>query len=44
MECSKLLALHHSRCGESRLRVVYKKYSKVENGGVALVSPAKSLL
>ncbi|CAN6805395.1 unnamed protein product [Brassica oleracea] len=44
MECSKLLALHHSRCGESRLRAVYKKYSKVENGGVALVSPAKSLL
>ncbi|KAF8118787.1 hypothetical protein N665_0002s0096 [Sinapis alba] len=44
LECSKLLALHHSRCGESRLRAVYKKYSKVENGGVALVSPAKSLL
>ncbi|CAH8292797.1 unnamed protein product [Eruca vesicaria subsp. sativa] len=44
MECSKLLALHHSRCGESRLRAVYKKYSKVENGGVALVSPAKTLL
>ncbi|CAF2118682.1 BnaA03g01900D [Brassica napus] len=44
MECSKLLALHHSRCAESRLRAVYKKYSKVENGGVALVSPAKSLL
>ncbi|KAF8097211.1 hypothetical protein N665_0293s0059 [Sinapis alba] len=44
MECSKLLALHHSRCGESRLRAVYKKYSKIENGGVALVSPAKSLL
>ncbi|KAF2581540.1 hypothetical protein F2Q68_00002554 [Brassica cretica] len=36
MECSKLLALHHSRCGESRLRAVYKKYSKVENGGVLL--------
>ncbi|KAH0936602.1 hypothetical protein HID58_004063 [Brassica napus] len=44
MECSKLLALHHSRCGESKLRAVYKKYSKIENGGVALVSPAKSLL
>lgn len=23
---------------------MYKKYSKAENGGVALVSPAKSLL
>ncbi|CAH8343981.1 unnamed protein product [Eruca vesicaria subsp. sativa] len=44
MECSKVLALHHSRCGEGRLRAVYKKYSKAENGGVALVSPAKSLL
>ncbi|KAJ4911684.1 Cyclin-B1-2 [Raphanus sativus] len=44
MECSKVLALHHSRCGESKLRAVYKKYSKIENGGVALVSPAKSLL
>ena len=43
-ECSKVLALHHSRCGESKLRAVYKKYSKIENGGVALVSPAKSLL
>ncbi|CAH2073904.1 unnamed protein product [Thlaspi arvense] len=44
MDCSKLLAFHHSKCGESRLRAVYKKYSKVEKGGVALVSPAKSLL
>ncbi|CAH8384475.1 unnamed protein product [Eruca vesicaria subsp. sativa] len=44
MECSKVLALHHSRCGESKLRAVYKKYSKAENGGVALVSPAKFLL
>ncbi|KAF3497082.1 hypothetical protein DY000_02056116 [Brassica cretica] len=43
MECSKLLALHHSRCGESRLRVVYKKYSKVENGGVLLLFHQPSL-
>ncbi|KAG2307330.1 hypothetical protein Bca52824_027078 [Brassica carinata] len=28
----------------SKVRAVYKKYSKIENGGVALVSPAKSLL
>ncbi|KAG2322751.1 hypothetical protein Bca52824_015964 [Brassica carinata] len=44
-ECSKLLALHHSEMRrESGLRAVYKKYSKIENGGgVALVS-AKSLL
>ncbi|CAN6872228.1 unnamed protein product, partial [Brassica oleracea] len=26
------------------VRAVYKKYSKIENGGVALVSPTKSLL
>ncbi|XP_019095802.1 PREDICTED: cyclin-B1-2-like [Camelina sativa] len=26
MDCSKLLAFLHSRCGESRLRAVYKKY------------------
>ncbi|ESQ40536.1 hypothetical protein EUTSA_v10013556mg [Eutrema salsugineum] len=44
MDCSKLLAFHHSRCGESRLRAAYKKYSKIEKGSVALVSPAKSLL
>ncbi|CAA7026761.1 unnamed protein product [Microthlaspi erraticum] len=44
MDCSKLLAFHHSRCGESRLRAVYKKYSKAEKGGVAMVSAAKSLL
>ncbi|XP_013594609.1 PREDICTED: uncharacterized protein LOC106302697 [Brassica oleracea var. oleracea] len=27
-----------------KVRAVYKKYSKIENGGVALVSPTKSLL
>ncbi|CAA7047072.1 unnamed protein product [Microthlaspi erraticum] len=43
IECSKVLAFHHSRCGESRLRAVYKKDSKAEKGGVALVSAAKSL-
>ncbi|KAG2312006.1 hypothetical protein Bca52824_023563 [Brassica carinata] len=30
--------------GFSKVRAVYRKYSKIENGGVALVSPAKSLL
>ncbi|KAJ4885798.1 Cyclin-B1-3 [Raphanus sativus] len=44
MECSKLLAFLHSRVGESKLRAVFKKYSKAERCAVALVSPAKSVL
>ncbi|WZY73928.1 hypothetical protein YC2023_006168 [Brassica napus] len=45
MECSKLLAFIHSRVGESKLRAVFKKYSKAERCAVALVSsPAKSPL
>ncbi|CAH2054043.1 unnamed protein product [Thlaspi arvense] len=44
MESSKLLALIHSRVGESKLRAVFKKYSKQERCAVALVSPAKSIL
>ncbi|CDY71908.1 BnaAnng39250D, partial [Brassica napus] len=43
--CSKLLAFIHSRVGESKLRAVFKKYSKAERCAVALVSsPAKSPL
>ncbi|XP_048608309.1 cyclin-B1-3 isoform X1 [Brassica napus] len=45
MDCSKLLAFIHSRVGESKLRAVFKKYSKAERCAVALVSsPAKSPL
>ncbi|XP_018462120.1 cyclin-B1-3 [Raphanus sativus] len=44
MDCSKLLAYIHSRVGESKLRAVFKKYSKAERCAVALVSPAKSVL
>ncbi|KAJ0244153.1 Cyclin-B1-3 [Hirschfeldia incana] len=44
MDCSKLLAFIHSRVGESKLQAVFKKYSKAERCGVALVSPAKSVL
>lgn len=44
-DCSKLLAFIHSRVGESKLRAVFKKYSKAERCAVALVSsPAKSPL
>ncbi|KAF8046477.1 hypothetical protein N665_3662s0004 [Sinapis alba] len=44
MDCSKLLAYIHSRVGESKLRAVFKKYSKAERCAVALISPAKSVL
>ncbi|KAG2318008.1 hypothetical protein Bca52824_021130 [Brassica carinata] len=43
-DCSKLLAFIHSRVGESKLRAVFKKYSKAERCAVALVLPAKSVL
>ncbi|XP_010486814.1 PREDICTED: cyclin-B1-3-like [Camelina sativa] len=44
MDCSKLLAFVHSSVEESRLQGVFKKYSKLGRGAVALISPAKSLL
>ncbi|KAL1204684.1 Cyclin-B1-3 [Cardamine amara subsp. amara] len=44
MDCSKLLAFIHSGVGESKLRGVFKKYSKLGRGAVSLISPAKSLL
>ncbi|XP_010496655.1 PREDICTED: cyclin-B1-3-like [Camelina sativa] len=44
MDCSKLLAFIHSSVEESRLQGVFKKYSKLGRGAVALISPAKSLL
>ncbi|XP_010464862.1 PREDICTED: cyclin-B1-3-like [Camelina sativa] len=44
MDCSKLLAFVHSSVEESRLQGVFKKYSRLGRGAVALISPAKSLL
>lgn len=43
-ECARLLVSFHMAAPESRLRAVYKKFSKPVNGIVALRSPAKSLL
>ncbi|KNA24708.1 hypothetical protein SOVF_012870 isoform A [Spinacia oleracea] len=43
-ECAKLLVSFHMAAPENRLRAVYKKFSKPDNGAVALRSPAKSLL
>lgn len=42
--CAKRLALIHSRVGESKLRAVFKKYSRSERFAVALVTPAESLV
>ncbi|XP_057527417.1 G2/mitotic-specific cyclin S13-7-like isoform X1 [Amaranthus tricolor] len=44
MECARLLVSFHVAAPESKLRAVYKKFSKPENGTVALRSPAKALL
>ncbi|XP_038719428.1 G2/mitotic-specific cyclin S13-7-like [Tripterygium wilfordii] len=44
MGCAKLLALFHSKAAESKLQVVYRKYSNPQRGAVAILPPAKSLL
>ncbi|GAB4850546.1 G2/mitotic-specific cyclin S13-6, variant 2 [Ancistrocladus abbreviatus] len=43
-DCAKLLVGLHSMAPESKLKAVYKKFSKPDFGAVALRSPAKSLL
>ncbi|KAJ4838576.1 G2/mitotic-specific cyclin S13-6 [Turnera subulata] len=43
-ECAALLAYYHTRAPENKLQTVYRKYSHPQRGGVALRSPAKSLL
>ncbi|KAL8139343.1 hypothetical protein V2J09_005364 [Rumex salicifolius] len=42
--CAKLLVNLHSMAPESKLRAVYKKFSKSDFDSVALKSPAKNLL
>nr|CAA71243.1 mitotic cyclin [Oxybasis rubra] len=44
LECARLLVSFHMAAPEGRLRAVYKKFSKPDNGAVALRPPAKSLL
>ncbi|XXG50629.1 hypothetical protein AAC387_Pa02g4600 [Persea americana] len=41
MDCAKLLVNFHSLAAESKLKVVYRKYSSLERGAVALFPPAK---
>ncbi|KAL9454990.1 hypothetical protein AB3S75_010404 [Citrus x aurantiifolia] len=42
--CAKLLVKFHSAAVESKLKAVYKKFSSLDCGAVALLKPAKSLL
>ncbi|XP_021297377.1 G2/mitotic-specific cyclin S13-7-like isoform X2 [Herrania umbratica] len=44
MECARLLAFFHSKAAESRLQVVYRKYSNSQRGAVALLPPPQTLL
>ncbi|KAF8026402.1 hypothetical protein BT93_F3018 [Corymbia citriodora subsp. variegata] len=43
MECAKFLVGLHSGAAESKLKAAYRKFSSPEQGGVALLTPAKSL-
>lgn len=40
-DCAKLLVGYHSQAAESKLKAVFKKFSKTDCGAVALHSPAK---
>ncbi|KAA3472133.1 G2/mitotic-specific cyclin S13-7-like [Gossypium australe] len=44
MECAKLLACFHSKAIDSRLQVVYRKYSSSLRGAVALIPACQKLL
>nr|QYW07115.1 cyclin B1-1 [Dimocarpus longan] len=44
MDCAKMLVYFHSKAAETKLKVVYRKYSSPQRGSVALLSPAKALL
>ncbi|OMO53900.1 hypothetical protein CCACVL1_28253 [Corchorus capsularis] len=44
LECAKLLVCFHAKAPQSRLQVVYKKYSSSQKGAVALLQPCQALL
>ncbi|XP_012434869.1 G2/mitotic-specific cyclin S13-7 [Gossypium raimondii] len=44
MECAKLMACFHSKAVDSRLQVVYRKYSSSLRGAVALIPACQNLL
>eukprot|EP00261_Vitis_vinifera_P034716 XP_019075959.1 PREDICTED: G2/mitotic-specific cyclin-2 isoform X4 [Vitis vinifera] len=43
MDCAKLLVSFHLGAAENKLKAVYQKFSELERGAVAHVSPAKNL-
>ncbi|XP_051226359.1 cyclin-B1-1 [Lolium perenne] len=43
LDCAKILVTSHSTAPESKLKVVYKKYSSEKLGGVALRPPATEI-
>ncbi|OMO90080.1 hypothetical protein COLO4_19402 [Corchorus olitorius] len=44
LECAKLLVCFHAKAAQSRLQVVYRKYSSSQKGAVALIQPYQALL
>ncbi|KAL2325744.1 hypothetical protein Fmac_024802 [Flemingia macrophylla] len=42
-DCAKIMVNLHSEALESKLRAVYKKFSSLDHGVVALLTPAKNL-
>ncbi|XP_027351983.1 G2/mitotic-specific cyclin S13-7-like [Abrus precatorius] len=44
IDCAKLLVSFHSTAGNSKLKVVYRKYSDPQRSAVAVLPPAKNLL
>ncbi|KAM0953917.1 putative cyclin domain-containing protein [Dioscorea sansibarensis] len=44
LDCAKVLVELHSTSSVSKLKVVYKKYSSPQYGGVALLSPATKVV
>lgn len=43
-ECARILVKSHVAAPDSKLKAVYKKYSSVERGAVALHPPAVKML
>nr|P34800.1 RecName: Full=G2/mitotic-specific cyclin-1 [Antirrhinum majus]CAA53728.1 mitotic-like cyclin [Antirrhinum majus] len=43
MDCAKLLVAFPKMAGDQKLKSIYRKYSNLERGAVALLSPAKSV-
>ncbi|XP_073222884.1 G2/mitotic-specific cyclin S13-7-like isoform X4 [Cicer arietinum] len=44
MDCARMLVSFHSSVGNGKLKVVFKKYSDLQRGAVAVIPPAKNLV